>query len=267
MWSAARFAPLWPLLAFALLSGCVDAPSTTPREVALEPAALGLDAATTPVIADTWWTAYGDPQLDALIGTALAGSPTLAAALARTRQAEAQLSVDPRRHLSAGDRRRAALARTPQRALHRAAAHRRHDAVDRPDPGQPELVARSLRQAGGADRACPCHRPGRGARCRGGAPHALGPRDPGLYLAVAGRSPDRRGARRGAAARRHSRSDRVARARRPRQSGVRAPGRGSAGDGAAGSRARAGRPRHRRAPDRGADRTRRRRLRHQKAAA
>ncbi|MEI9887124.1 MAG: efflux transporter outer membrane subunit [Rhizomicrobium sp.] len=90
---AGRLAPLWPVLAFALLGGCVDAPSTTPREVAIEPAGLGLDSAATPAIADTWWTAYGDPQLDALIAKALAGSPTLAAAMARTRQAQSQLSV------------------------------------------------------------------------------------------------------------------------------------------------------------------------------
>ena len=36
-----------------------------------------------------WWTAYGDPQLDALIAEAQAGSPTLAAAAARARQADA----------------------------------------------------------------------------------------------------------------------------------------------------------------------------------
>lgn len=40
---------------------------------------------------DRWWTAYGDSQLDALIEEALQGSPTLAAAAARVRQAQAQL--------------------------------------------------------------------------------------------------------------------------------------------------------------------------------
>jgi len=39
--------------------------------------------------ADAWWRAYADPQLDALIGEALAGSPTLALAEARVRKAEA----------------------------------------------------------------------------------------------------------------------------------------------------------------------------------
>src|ERR1700748_530876 len=36
---------------------------------------------------DNWWHAYGDPQLDALMSDALAGSPTLQVAQARLRQA------------------------------------------------------------------------------------------------------------------------------------------------------------------------------------
>lgn len=40
-----------------------------------------------------WWTAYGDPQLDALITEALAGTPSLAAADARVRQAIAQAGL------------------------------------------------------------------------------------------------------------------------------------------------------------------------------
>jgi NodT family efflux transporter outer membrane factor (OMF) lipoprotein len=39
--------------------------------------------------ADAWWKAYGDPQLDALVAEALAGSPTLGAARARIQQADA----------------------------------------------------------------------------------------------------------------------------------------------------------------------------------
>lgn len=37
-----------------------------------------------------WWTAFGDPQLDALIAEALQGTPSLAAASARVRQAAAK---------------------------------------------------------------------------------------------------------------------------------------------------------------------------------
>src|SRR5207247_10719535 len=43
--------------------------------------------------ADQWWRAFGDPQLDALIDEALAGSPNLAIAAARVRRAEAEVVV------------------------------------------------------------------------------------------------------------------------------------------------------------------------------
>ncbi|WP_205171221.1 MdtP family multidrug efflux transporter outer membrane subunit [Burkholderia sp. LMG 13014] len=39
-----------------------------------------------------WWTRYGDPQLDALVGRALADSPTMA--IARTRVSQAKADVD-----------------------------------------------------------------------------------------------------------------------------------------------------------------------------
>jgi NodT family efflux transporter outer membrane factor (OMF) lipoprotein len=84
------------LLALALcstfLAGCVDAPSTTPSQTSLAPETLGLGTAPTPAIADRWWTAFGDPQLNALVDQALKGSPTLAAAIARVHEAQSQLS-------------------------------------------------------------------------------------------------------------------------------------------------------------------------------
>jgi len=40
-----------------------------------------------------WWKAYGDPQLDALVAEALAGSPDVAAAQARVRQARGAAEV------------------------------------------------------------------------------------------------------------------------------------------------------------------------------
>lgn len=62
-----------------------------PREpVAVTPLAvpaLGLADAPAPPIAAGWWQALGDPQLDRLVTDALAGNPTLAAALARQREA------------------------------------------------------------------------------------------------------------------------------------------------------------------------------------
>jgi NodT family efflux transporter outer membrane factor (OMF) lipoprotein len=76
-----------------LLGGCVSTPSTTPSEVALKGETLGLGALPAPVVADTWWTALGDPQLDGLVDQALKGNPSLAAALARVRAAQSELSA------------------------------------------------------------------------------------------------------------------------------------------------------------------------------
>jgi NodT family efflux transporter outer membrane factor (OMF) lipoprotein len=42
---------------------------------------------------DAWWTLYGDPQLDHLIGEALAGSPSIAVAEARLHRAQAAAQV------------------------------------------------------------------------------------------------------------------------------------------------------------------------------
>ncbi|HEY0766633.1 MAG TPA: efflux transporter outer membrane subunit, partial [Steroidobacteraceae bacterium] len=80
----------------ASLGGCVGRSDWKPAS-RLEPQALSaqqalagarLDAAAWP--ADLWWHSYGDPQLDALIAEALAGSPTLEIAQARLRAAQAQ---------------------------------------------------------------------------------------------------------------------------------------------------------------------------------
>jgi NodT family efflux transporter outer membrane factor (OMF) lipoprotein len=79
-------------LCSTILAGCVDAPSTTPSQTPLAPQTLGLSAEQTPAIADNWWTAFGDPQLNALVDQALKGSPTLAAAIARVHEAQSQLS-------------------------------------------------------------------------------------------------------------------------------------------------------------------------------
>jgi NodT family efflux transporter outer membrane factor (OMF) lipoprotein len=80
------------LMSAALLSACVDTPTTIPSQVALKGDALGLGTAPAPAVSDTWWTAFNDPQLNSLIDQALKGSPTLAAALARVREAQSQLS-------------------------------------------------------------------------------------------------------------------------------------------------------------------------------
>jgi NodT family efflux transporter outer membrane factor (OMF) lipoprotein len=79
-------------LTTVLLAGCVSSPTTTPQQTALKSDALGLGGAPAPVIADDWWKALGDPQLDRLVDEALSGSPSLAAAMARVRLAQSQLA-------------------------------------------------------------------------------------------------------------------------------------------------------------------------------
>ncbi|HXA38916.1 MAG TPA: efflux transporter outer membrane subunit [Phenylobacterium sp.] len=91
------------LLAATALSACATLPPPAPARVAKAPAsyaasqALAAPARDWP--ADAWWTAYGDTQLDGLMAEALAGSPTLAAAEARVRKAEALAATAHARQL------------------------------------------------------------------------------------------------------------------------------------------------------------------------
>jgi NodT family efflux transporter outer membrane factor (OMF) lipoprotein len=77
-----------------LLSGCASLPPATPARQAKAAgsyeAARSLEAPASAWPADGWWKRYGDPQLDALMDEALAGSPTLAQAAARVTRARAQ---------------------------------------------------------------------------------------------------------------------------------------------------------------------------------
>ena len=75
-----------------LLAGCAAVPHIKPQVAQVQEASLGLDSQTAPIGAD-WWTSYGDPQLNRLEGMGLAGNPTLDAALARLRAAEAMVQV------------------------------------------------------------------------------------------------------------------------------------------------------------------------------
>ncbi|WP_203308697.1 efflux transporter outer membrane subunit [Sphingomonas beigongshangi] len=86
-----RSAPLVATLVATLLAGCA-VPHSPPAVAPIAPASLGLDAAAAPAIADDWWKSFGDPQLDRIVADATAGNPTLDAALARVRQAEAVLA-------------------------------------------------------------------------------------------------------------------------------------------------------------------------------
>src|SRR5205085_1154445 len=81
-----------PLALAATLAGCVErggwrsAPRLEPRSLSASQALAGakVDAAAWP--AEGWWRGLGDPQLDALVDEALAGSPSLEVAQARDRK-------------------------------------------------------------------------------------------------------------------------------------------------------------------------------------
>ncbi|RMB54239.1 NodT family efflux transporter outer membrane factor (OMF) lipoprotein [Sphingomonas sp. PP-CE-3A-406] len=76
-----------------MLAGCaVPASETVVAPIA--PSTLGLSAEPAPVVAADWWRGFGDPQLDRLVHDAVAGNPTLDAALARVTQAQAVLSTN-----------------------------------------------------------------------------------------------------------------------------------------------------------------------------
>src|SRR5262245_46007894 len=95
---AARCAPV-----LALLTCCTVGPDWAPDQPAV-PAAFDVrppaetpTAAATVTTADadvaTWWTVFGDPELDALIARATAGNLDLRAAAARVEQARAGRAV------------------------------------------------------------------------------------------------------------------------------------------------------------------------------
>jgi NodT family efflux transporter outer membrane factor (OMF) lipoprotein len=82
-----------------LLCGCTLGPdyhgpaAVTPTALNSEFARGGADTRQAAPVATNWWHALADAQLDALIDTALADSPDLAAAQARVRQARAGLAL------------------------------------------------------------------------------------------------------------------------------------------------------------------------------
>ena len=80
------------------LAGCASSGGLHPEGTLTDPATLNSanSLAGTPTAAwpDTdWWSALGDPQLDALIGEALKNNPGLAVADARARAAQAQAGI------------------------------------------------------------------------------------------------------------------------------------------------------------------------------
>jgi NodT family efflux transporter outer membrane factor (OMF) lipoprotein len=83
-------------LALLVLGGCVDrggwrpAPQLAPESLTAGHTLADARVDTTAWPQDAWWHGYGDPQLDALVDQALAGSPSLQTAEARLRVAQAQ---------------------------------------------------------------------------------------------------------------------------------------------------------------------------------
>src|SRR5579872_2648145 len=81
------------LLSVLLLSACIAVSKVSLTSQSVEARGdLGLGAATAPA-QDSWWRALQDSQLDRLLDTALAENPTLGLALARLREAQAQIDA------------------------------------------------------------------------------------------------------------------------------------------------------------------------------
>lgn len=80
------------LAASLVLAACTP-PDTRPALTPKTPADLGLTGSPAPAIDTTWWQALGDAQLDRIVADALAGNPSLDAAQARVRQAQATLAA------------------------------------------------------------------------------------------------------------------------------------------------------------------------------
>ena len=118
-----RSLPLAAALAGVLLvSGCASTGDLQPASAPVDPAgyALARSLAGAP-LSDAafpnrdWWRALGDPQLDALVDEALHGTPSLAAADARVRKAQAQAGLaDAARKPTLGGSAQYAVAQLPE---------------------------------------------------------------------------------------------------------------------------------------------------------
>lgn len=88
------------VFAALLAAGCASTHGLAPSGAPIDPATLQTSRSLgAPALSDAafpsqdWWNTLGDPQLDTLIREALAGNPSLAAADARARQAQAQAGL------------------------------------------------------------------------------------------------------------------------------------------------------------------------------
>lgn len=89
--------PLSALGAALFLAGCAQLPdlgaTPQPKPAQAFQSSASLTAPSAQWPAEQWWTAYGDAQLNALIGEALADAPDLAAAAARLQRADAVMQI------------------------------------------------------------------------------------------------------------------------------------------------------------------------------
>ena len=84
---------LAPLLAVALLAGCVSSAGIAPQSTLLDAGRVGVAAqAPADAVAAAWWTAFDARELDALVERALAANPSLK--VAQDRVARANAAVD-----------------------------------------------------------------------------------------------------------------------------------------------------------------------------
>ncbi|UUX95805.1 efflux transporter outer membrane subunit [Aquabacterium sp. J223] len=80
------------MAALLTLAGCAGPGDMRPRAQPLAAAQAGLQPGAAPVVAETWWTTFGDAQLDALVAKALQDHPNLTAAAARLERARAAVA-------------------------------------------------------------------------------------------------------------------------------------------------------------------------------
>jgi len=76
-----------------LVAGCASPGPQAAPAVLRSPTDLGLTGATSPAVASQWWQAFGDAELNALVGRALADQPSLQLARARLARASAGVAA------------------------------------------------------------------------------------------------------------------------------------------------------------------------------
>src|ERR1700755_768892 len=79
-------------LSALLLASCAAVPHDQPVVTKVAATSVGVGTET-PAIDARWWDSLGDPNLGKLIEAGLSADPTLDAALARVRSAQAEIAV------------------------------------------------------------------------------------------------------------------------------------------------------------------------------